>query len=216
MSDFEYFSERSLSSYGDGSSGNEADSKGEGVCEKDVKENTGMMKCFTPCMFEPEKDDVSNINISSSEVEDEDENDSGSKTNLEKSSTVGYFEWCKCGECNIEKREIDCLSYQNSKFDCENMSCVIKSIEFETLYINKFVLENILTGLHESRRDHMEKAWSNRSLRYAAYKQFIWWVFKYLGKGNRRVISSCALRRIRKLYPEHNREYTLRSEGRRD
>ena len=81
-----------------------------------------MMKCFTPCMFEPEKDDVSNINISSSEVEDEDENDSGSKTNLEKSSTVGYFEWCKCGECNIEKREIDCLCCQevdalNSKFD---------------------------------------------------------------------------------------------------
>ena len=35
MSDFEYLSESSLSSYGDGSSGNEADSKGEEeVCEK--------------------------------------------------------------------------------------------------------------------------------------------------------------------------------------
>ena len=98
MSDFEYFSESSLSSYGDGSSGNEVDSEGEGVCEKDVKEITDMMKCFTPYMFEPEKDDVSSISSSSSEVEDEDENDSESKTNLEKSSTVGNLEWCKCGE----------------------------------------------------------------------------------------------------------------------
>ena len=218
MSDFEYLSESSLSSYGDGSSGNEADSEGEEVCEKDVEEITDMMKCFTPYMFEPEKDDVSSISSSSSEVEDEDENDSESKTNLEKSSRVGNLEWCKCGECNIEKREIDCLCCQevdalNSKFDRENMSCVIKSIEFETLCINKLVLENVLTEQHESRGDHMEKTWSNWSLRYAAYKQFIWWVFKSLGKGNRRVIPSCALWRIRKLYPEPNREYTLYSEG---
>ena len=152
-----------------------------------------MMKCFTPYMLEPEKDDVSSISSSSSEVEDEDENDSESKTNLEKSSRVGNLEWCKCGECNIEKREIDCLCYQNSKFDCENMSCVIKSIEFETLCINKLVLENVLTGLHESRGDHMEKTWSNRYLRCSLQA----WVFKSLGKGNRRVIPSCALWRIR-------------------
>ena len=92
MSDFEYLSESSLSSYGDGSSGNEADSEGEEVCEKDVKEITDMMKCFTPYMFEPEKDDVSSISSSSSEVEDEDENDSESKTNLEKSSRVENLE----------------------------------------------------------------------------------------------------------------------------
>ena len=95
-------------------------------------------------MFEPEKD-VSSISSPSSEVEDEYENDSGSKTNLEKSSRVGNLEWCKCGECNIEKREIDCLCCQevdalNSKFDRESMSCVIKSIEFGALCINKLVL----------------------------------------------------------------------------
>ena len=61
MSYFKHSSESSLSSYGDGSSGNEADSEGEEVCEKDVKEITDMMKYFTPYMFEPEKDDVSSI-----------------------------------------------------------------------------------------------------------------------------------------------------------
>ena len=93
MSDFEYLSESSLSSYGDGSSDNEAGSIVEKGWEKDVKEITEMMKYFTPYMFEPAK------------VEDEDENDSESKTNLGKSSRVGNLEWCKCGECNIEKRK---------------------------------------------------------------------------------------------------------------
>ena len=179
MSDFEYLSENSLSSYGDGSSGNEADSKREKVCEKDAKEITDMMKCFTPYMFELEKDNVSSISSPSSEIEDEDENDSESKTNLEKSSRAGNLEWCKCGECNIEKRGIDCLCCQevnvlNSKFDRKNISYIIKFIEFETLCINKLVLENVLIVLHELRGDYMEKTWSNWTLRYAVYKKFIW------------------------------------------
>ena len=80
MTDFEYLLESSFSSYGDGSSGNEADSEREEVCEKDVKKITDMMKCFTPYMFEPDKDDISSISSLSSEVEDENENDSESKT----------------------------------------------------------------------------------------------------------------------------------------
>ena len=107
-------------------------------------------------MFEPVKDDVSSISSSLSEVKDEDENDSESKTNLKKSSRVGNLEWCKSVECNIEKREIDCLCCQeyqisNIKFDRENMSCVTKSIEFETLCIKKFVLENDWTTWVEGR-----------------------------------------------------------------
>ena len=70
---FLVFIKSSLPSYGDGSSsGNEADSEGEEACEKDVKEITDMMKCFTPYMFELDKDEVSSINSSSSEVEGED------------------------------------------------------------------------------------------------------------------------------------------------
>ena len=76
MSDFEYLSESSLSSYGDGSSGNEADSEGGEICEKDVKEMTWWTALLHVYMFETEKDDVFSISSSSSEVEDEDENNS--------------------------------------------------------------------------------------------------------------------------------------------
>ena len=69
--------------------------------------------------------------------------------------------------------------------------------EFKTLCLDKVVLKNVLTGLHKTRGDPIEDNFSNRSLRCAAYKQFIWWVFKKLGKGNRKVIPSCALSKIR-------------------
>ena len=98
----------------------------------------------------------------------------------------------------MEKREIDCLycfevHALNSKFDTENISCIIQSKEFEMLCTSEIVQKNVLPGLLETRGDHLEDNFSNQSLRYAAYKQFIWWVFKHLDKGNRRVIPWCAL-----------------------
>ena len=96
------------------------------------------------------------------------------------------------------KREIDCLCCfevhaLNSKFDTENISCIIQSKEFEMLCTSEIVLKNVHTGLHGTRGDYLEDNFPNRLLRYAAYKQYIWWVFKHLGKGNRRVIPSSAL-----------------------
>ena len=46
------------------------------------------------------------------------------------------------------------------------------------------------------------KELQNRSLRFAAYKQFIGWNFQYLGKGNKRVIPSFVVWSIRKLFAE--------------
>ena len=41
-------------------------------------------------------------------------------------------------------------------------------------------------------------------------------MFKHLGKGNRRVISSRALWKIRKYFPEPNADYVNYSEGKKD
>ena len=43
----------------------------------------------------------------------------------------------------------------------------------------------------------------NRSLCFAAYEQFAWWIYQGLVKGNRRVLPSCVLWEIRH-YPEAN------------
>jgi len=46
-----------------------------------------------------------------------------------------------------------------------------------------------------------------RFYRYAAYRQFTWWVRGWLGKKVRRVIPACAIRRIRDAFPEPDSMY---------
>lgn len=213
MSDFE----SSNSSIGNGSSGNEADSEGEDIVSKeDMDELIGMVDGFNPYMYEPEKE-ISSTSSSSSLSEIE----TSSNDDLISNIRIGNLEWCQCQECKIEEREIDCLCCQevaalNSKFDRESMHCITQSSEFDTLCLNKTVLKNVLTGLHVSRGDFLEDDVTNRSLRFAAYKQFVWWIFKNLGRRNRRVIPSCVIWKIRNNYPELNGKYTLYSDGNKD
>ena len=55
-----------------------------------------------------------------------------------------------------------------------------------------------------------------RSLRYAAYRQFTWWIYTHLGKGNRRVIPSCVLWKIRHTFNEKDGVYVPYSDGHKD
>ena len=55
MSNSEDYSDENISSNGGGSSGNEIDSEGVYVYDKDMKENLSLTKIFNPYMGEPEK-----------------------------------------------------------------------------------------------------------------------------------------------------------------
>ena len=80
------------------------------------------------------------------------------------------------------------------------------------------MLKNVLVGLHEITGDPLEKENEirNRSLRFTAYKQFAWWIYQSLGKGNRRVLPSCVLWKIRLHYPEANGQHILYNKGEKD
>ena len=101
-------------------------------------------------------------------------------------------------------------------FPIKQVKCVLMCEEFQTLCLDKVILNNGLTGLHETRGDPIEDNFPNRSLRYTTYKEFIWWVFKKLRKGNRRLIPLCALWKIRELYPEADENYVMYLEGKQD
>ena len=122
-----------------------------------------------------------------------------------------------CLKCKVEEREIVCLYCQELAADVEkNATCITEAKEFKTLCLNKVVLQNVLVGLNDARGDYLEEKTSNRPHRFASYKQFTWWVYKSLGKGNRRVIPSCVLWNIRNLLPELDNRYLLYMEGKKD
>ena len=146
--------------------------------DENIEEIVEMMNSLQPYKFEPEKY-VSETDDEDTESITEDEESSDDDTDKESSIRVKTLHWCSCSNCKIEEREIDCLCCQevaalNENIEKFSVKCITTATEFQTLCLNKAVLENVLVGLHDSRGDPIEKKTSNRSYRYAAYKQFTW------------------------------------------
>ena len=121
-----------------------------------------------------------------------------------------------------ETREIDCLCCQEfaaiSEENLEGNQCITMLKQFQILCLEKLVLTIFLVGLHEAKRDPLEKEnkIEKRFLRFAAYEQYLWWIYQRFGKGNTRVLPSCVLRKIGQHYPDVNRRYVLYNEGDKD
>ena len=178
-----------------------------------LKDLEDKIKCLKPYQFETEKKAITSVaDTDKSEEECSEESDKKCHSHSTKKSV---------SEMVLEKKEMYCfccpeVTALNEKFDKFLPKSLTEAKEFQILCINKPVLENILTGLHDSRGDYLEKDTTDRSHCYATYKQFTWWVYKWLGKGNRRVIPSCALWAIQTMYPELDNNYVLYNEGEKD
>ena len=80
-------------------------------------------------------------------------------------------------------------------------------------YIVKAVPNTLLgkIGLDKAKGDLPEKENETKrwSLRFAVYKQFVWWIYQRIGKENRNVLPSYVLWKFRQHYPEANGQYVL-------
>lgn len=130
----------------------------------------------------------------------------------------GTRNWCKCEKCIVmttNQESICCQEYDNIKHLVGNNACITQNNLFEKLVLDRDVLnitrhQLILKSKNKTKRqllcvDEPE----NKFWRYISYKNFTSWInaCTTIEIGNRVVIPSCSIVKIRSSFPEKNGVY---------
>lgn len=111
--------------------------------------------------------------------------------------------WCFCGHCREMLLPEEQLCCRRRAGRC---ILLLSADVFRTSILNRNTLEIAVAN----RNDIFvyNEAPSNDNLRHAAYRQYVLYKHGALGKGNRVVIPSCVVWKVRNTYPSHNGIYT--------
>ena len=108
--------------------------------------------------------------------------------------------WCKCGGCKDMPKQR------------ENVCCKNDERNHEHPDFHLIVLDDTVLGVAMKNNSDL---WyytfdvnNNACWRFTAYRQYIMWHWGKLGYGNRKVIPSCVVRKIREKFPDPNNNYT--------
>lgn len=121
------------------------------------------------------------------------------------SAEVPLLPWCTCGHCRdmATDRERKCCGQ-------DPVNCVSLLPHFDHYCMDEGYLR-----IHRQYREDLtafgnirEPGDDNREYRHAAYRHFIFWQHGALGQGNRRVIPSCCVCRVRDKFPDPQGQYT--------
>lgn len=107
-------------------------------------------------------------------------------------------EWCKCNVCRPMPNEIENVC-------CKRVACITRFQAFNNICLDRDILEVCIKARCDIPADDFN--FSMESFRKAAYRQFVLWRFGKLGRGNRRVVPSCAVLSIRRMYPSADGQY---------
>ena len=129
---------------------------------------------------------------------------------------IGNTAWCNCGSCKAMESEEESKCCKDSDETPEHYFggkvCITQNENFKLVCLSKEVLRTALHALNNLRGDSI--VISNRSFRYAEYRQYTWWVHNRLGRGFKKLIPSCAAWAIRDAYPESDYKYLPFQEAR--
>ena len=107
--------------------------------------------------------------------------------------------WCQCLQC----RE---MPTQKERKCCKKRNCITKDQTFYDICLNGSVLEVAIDSRCDIRVYIPSQ--DKKTMRHTAYRQFVMWQHGPLGAGNRVVIPSCCVWKIRDKYPSLNNMYT--------
>ncbi|XP_041465490.1 uncharacterized protein LOC121416098 [Lytechinus variegatus] len=113
--------------------------------------------------------------------------------------------WCSCGRCIDMPTDAERLCCGRNPQDCTSQHAVFELIIDEAALL---IQRAMWIDLYNLEDDPQEPGEENRAMRHAAYRSFVFWQHGRLGQGNRRVIPSCCVTKIRSLYPSLNGLYT--------
>ncbi|XP_077312237.1 uncharacterized protein LOC143933189 [Lithobates pipiens] len=123
---------------------------------------------------------------------------------------LGNTEWCKCRKCipMPTSLESSCCPEINEVVGSipEGVECITHSESFEIYCVNEQNVRVNTICLHLEGPPTVDPD-NNRRLRKTAYITFTAWIYGYLGKGNRRVIPSCAVNAVRNAIPDPSASY---------
>ena len=107
-------------------------------------------------------------------------------------------EWCKCNACWPMPNEIENVC-------CKRVTCITRFQAFDNICLDRDILEVCIEARCDIRADEFD--FSKESFRKAAYRQFVLWRCGKLGWGKRRVVPSCVVLSIRRIYPSTDGQY---------
>ncbi len=98
--------------------------------------------------------------------------------------------------------------------------CITELDSFKTVCTNEEVLRtvyNVRVLTRKKRRKDRQKKWNNKSKRFTAYGQFVFWVYgQPLGKNIHKILPNCVYNHIRLTFPSDDNNYTDFAHGAND
>ena len=112
--------------------------------------------------------------------------------------------WCICHNCREMPTDVErkCCGQQTH-------SCIAMLPHIEAYILQEGHLRLAIRIWNDVRAldDLPDPGESNKQFRYAAYRQFVVWQYGALGAGNRVVLPSCCVWKIRDRFPDPHGQY---------
>ncbi|XP_040071587.2 uncharacterized protein LOC120844056 isoform X2 [Ixodes scapularis] len=108
--------------------------------------------------------------------------------------------WCSCKRCGIMPTPKECICCRECPPAVATRpgGCITEHNNFAPICLQPGVLEVAFWALQEAGRHPAPR---EQKLRFAAYHQFVRWMWRRLGRRNRRVLPACVVKRIHDEFP---------------
>ncbi|XP_065062658.1 P2X purinoceptor 7-like [Rhopilema esculentum] len=117
---------------------------------------------------------------------------------------IGHTEWCQCGKClpmRKGRESVCCLEIVEVKKRTGRLTCITDHDGFKSLCLDHHVVEDAIYQYVGEVGGYVDDTPAFELFRHVAYRQFVRWIWRRLGKHVRKVIPSCSVAKIRAKFP---------------